>query len=144
MFKLKPDCILRTTDGAQIPMDEGNADYQAYLAWCDDGNTPEAADIAPNPFIAAKTAELASYVQTREVMCARVAGIGQRLARKGDDAGALSCDAVVDALLDVTKHASVTSATDINGLKAALKARYAAAVALASGTAKAEFVRYAK
>lgn len=24
-----------------IPSDEGNSDYQAFLAWCDEGNTPE-------------------------------------------------------------------------------------------------------
>ena len=27
-----------------IPLDEGNMDYQAYLAWVEEGNTAEAAD----------------------------------------------------------------------------------------------------
>jgi hypothetical protein len=27
-----------------IPFNESNTDYQAYLAWLDEGNTPEAAD----------------------------------------------------------------------------------------------------
>ncbi len=36
--------ILRTTDNAIIPFDPDNMDYQAYLAWVADGNTPEAAD----------------------------------------------------------------------------------------------------
>tara|TARA_R100000353_G_C6411995_1_gene170691 strand:- start:43 stop:204 length:162 start_codon:yes stop_codon:yes gene_type:complete len=36
--------ILRTTDGASIPFDEGNRDYQEYLAWVAEGNTAEAAD----------------------------------------------------------------------------------------------------
>ena len=36
--------ILRTTDNAIIPFDPDNMDYQAYLTWIDDGNTPAAAD----------------------------------------------------------------------------------------------------
>jgi len=38
------DTIIRTTDRAAIPKDEANTDYQAYLTWVADGNTPEAAD----------------------------------------------------------------------------------------------------
>ncbi len=33
--------VLRREDGAQIPMDEANPDYRAYLAWLEEGNTPE-------------------------------------------------------------------------------------------------------
>jgi len=38
------DNIIRTTDNASIPKDEGNRDYQDYLAWVAEGNTAEAAD----------------------------------------------------------------------------------------------------
>tara|TARA_R100000654_G_scaffold51751_1_gene77897 strand:- start:261 stop:419 length:159 start_codon:yes stop_codon:yes gene_type:complete len=36
--------IKRKSDSAHIPMDEGNTDYQEYLAWVAEGNTAEAAD----------------------------------------------------------------------------------------------------
>jgi hypothetical protein len=35
--------IVRDKDGAFIPFDPGNVDYQDYLAWLDQGNEPKAA-----------------------------------------------------------------------------------------------------
>jgi len=34
------NCIKRISDGAIIPFDPDNTDYQAYLKWVSEGNTP--------------------------------------------------------------------------------------------------------
>jgi hypothetical protein len=38
------NAIVRIADNATIPFDPANTDYQEYLKWVAEGNTPEPAD----------------------------------------------------------------------------------------------------
>ena len=51
MYQLLPNpmigessCVKRLEDNAFIPFDPNNTDYQAYLKWLEEGNTPEPAE----------------------------------------------------------------------------------------------------
>jgi hypothetical protein len=41
---INTNSIVRIKDNAFIPFDPANTDYQAYLKWLDEGNTPLPAD----------------------------------------------------------------------------------------------------
>jgi hypothetical protein len=63
--------ILRDADRAFIPFDEGNRDYQNYLAWLDEGNeatpyTPPAATLPATVPVEDRVASLEERVDTLE------------------------------------------------------------------------------
>lgn len=53
MYKLtkEPNQIKRLSDNAFIPFDPDNTDYQAYLKWLAEGNTPIPAEGETNAVI---------------------------------------------------------------------------------------------
>jgi hypothetical protein len=49
MYKLtNNEIIIRLRDGAFIPMEVNNTDYQEYISWISQGNIAEPADPIPN------------------------------------------------------------------------------------------------
>lgn len=75
--------VLRLSDGASIPEDWGNTDYQAYQLWLSAGNTPLPAD-EPDPKEVARAALLALEQATqmnrlsREFMLVSMQDLAQR------------------------------------------------------------------
>jgi hypothetical protein len=43
-IQTEPNCVIRTEDGACIPFDPANTDYQAYLKFLAEGGQPLPAD----------------------------------------------------------------------------------------------------
>lgn len=39
------ETLVRSSDSANIPKDERNADYREYLQWCSEGNEAEIVDL---------------------------------------------------------------------------------------------------
>jgi hypothetical protein len=68
-----PEVVIRDEDQAHIPDDPGNRDYQDYLAWLDEGNTPYPAPVDEEAM------EQPIYEEAMEQLVAQVADQEARL-----------------------------------------------------------------
>jgi len=75
-----------------------------------------------------KIKALEKYRADRERMVNRVSIIAGRAAREGNAAKATACDALIDTLTLIPKHATVVAATNITDLNQAMEDLYDTAV----------------
>lgn len=66
--------VIRRADGAEIPQDDGNVDYLAYLAWVGDGNRP-ASYTPPVPTEADYSAAIQAHVDGTARLCGYADGV---------------------------------------------------------------------
>ena len=73
MYKLTNTTSIFRSDGACIPADPANTDYQAYLAWLSEGNTPAPADVPPPPTKAERIRALEAQASDAQAKVTRLA-----------------------------------------------------------------------
>ena len=71
MYAKYPTFILRQGDGAHIPLDESNSDYQSFVEWEGAGNN---ADLPPMPTIQDRAVALLAAVDAHLNAAARAKG----------------------------------------------------------------------
>jgi len=113
--------IFRRADGAYIPMDESNADYQQYQSWLAAGNIPEPAD-GPS------TAELYSaWKQERQAKVETITVEVDGMVFDGDEisqgrmARAVAASDAMTETTEWTLHDNSVATVTIRQLKAACR-----------------------
>ncbi len=87
--------VIRTTDGANIPNDQRNSDWQAYLGWLALGNTPDPAPAPPIPLTPQQVAT--ALINGTDPISVTVRGMIIMLAQKFGITNAQAVAAIVNA-----------------------------------------------
>lgn len=116
--------ILCPSREVSIPLDEGNKDYQEYLAWLAEGNTPDPA----SPPADTRPDILADFRARREVYLGRVMQMLEFEDPVTYPNLRDACKLYRQKLLDLPDQPSVTAAVDGTQIKTAILAEYQAAV----------------
>lgn len=121
MYKLTGYGVRRLEDSADIPAIDGNADYERYKQWLEEGNTPQPRDA--DPWLPAATADLTART---DAMQASITTLQTDYLTAGDQVNAAACrdlKAQFNAMAsDPTLLAAPTRAAYITAARAKLKA----------------------
>lgn len=137
--------IKRDSDGAMIPADPKNCDFQEYLAWVAGGGV---ANPIPSPTLAEMAAgKLRALDEARTLradILARLNGLHVDAIYANDLPPVIAAIMVAkQALKDITVYSTVVAATDYGTTKTAILARYyaiAATLGVSAPTAVSAFV----
>lgn len=119
MYSITDTNIVRD-DGACIPIDPGNVDYQQFLVWQKAGNIATILDLFPS----LKAAEIAAFILSREDKIGRLVGIALAAQAGGFPAIVTAAIAARQSLLDMLSLPSITGAATIGDLRNAVRQEY--------------------
>lgn len=129
--------IFNKVTGSVIPNDTTNVDYQAYLAWIEEGNVPEPTDVPPTPTVEQERGRARTTLNPlRDTFLNRLAGIA---VFTQDEAVKSECAELRTALLDITKDPAFLAAKTYEAMEVAILQRYTEIAATASLTIKNVF-----
>lgn len=128
--------IVRVSDGANIPRDPDNLDYQAYLVWANAGNTAEV-DQADHAQLVLQA--LTEARAQRALLFSRFDGLQASALATGNSAQALEIEGVKVSLRSMTTDVDLDGLTTLVAMRKAFAARWKQIAQPLSGPLKLAF-----